>query len=120
MVQKNAIWSKMKTLKVRYSDGIKSGIFKPDVNPFGLIDMSKAKSKRVRFSEEQIKMIEDFEPVDNSVMFHAKNIFMISFLHWRIRVSDCLTLKFQDINNGRLIYTAIKTQENQKKLKFIQ
>ncbi|WP_394995016.1 phage integrase SAM-like domain-containing protein [Emticicia sp.] len=113
-LSKNTIWSKMKTMKARYNNGVKSGAFKPDINPFGLIDMSKAKSKRVRFSEEQIKSIENYSPNDNSVMFHAKNIFMISFLHWGIRISDCLTLQYRNIKDGRLTYTAIKTKESQK------
>lgn len=113
-LSKNTIWSKMKTLKARYSDGVKSGIYKPDVNPFGLIDMSKAKSKRIRFSEEQIKKIEDFKPDEHSVMFHARNIFLFSFLHWGIRISDCLTLKFKNIKEGRVHYTALKTAETQK------
>lgn len=101
-------------MKARYNDGIKSGIFKPEINPFTLIDMSKAKSKRVRLSEEQIKLIEEYKATEHSVMFHAKNIFMISFLHWGIRISDCLTLQYQNINDGRLSYTAIKTKESQK------
>ncbi|GAB3518661.1 phage integrase SAM-like domain-containing protein [Emticicia fontis] len=110
----NTIWSIMKTLRARYNDGLKAGIFRPEVNPFTLIDIKRAKSKRVRFSEEQIKKIEDFMPSQNLVMFDARNVFLFSYLHWGMRVSDVLNLKFVNIVNGRLIYTALKTQETQK------
>lgn len=113
-LSKNTIWSIMKTLKARYNDGLKAGMYKPETNPFSLIDMTKAKSKRVRFSEDQIKKIEDFHPTLHSVMFHARNIFMFSFLHWGMRISDILTLRYKNIAKGRLVYTAIKTQESQK------
>lgn len=113
-LSKNTIWSIMKTLKARYNDGVKAGMFKPETNPFSLIDMTKAKSKRVRFNEEQISKIENFQTTIHSVMFHAKNVFLFSFLHWGMRVSDILSLRYKNIVNGRLVYTAIKTQETQK------
>lgn len=110
----NTIWSKLKTIKSHYNKGIKAGLHQPKTNPFTIIEMPKAKSKRVRFTDEEIKLIENYSTVEKSVMFHAKNIFMISFLHWGIRISDMLMLKYQNISGGRLTYTAKKTSETQK------
>lgn len=110
----NTIWSKLKTIKAHYNKAIKAGLHNPKINAFQLIDMQKAKSKRVRFTEAEIKIIEDYMPRQNSGMFHAKNIFMLSFLHWGIRVSDMLTLRYNNIANGRLLYMAKKTVEAQK------
>lgn len=110
----NTIWSKLKTIKSHYNKAIRAGLHNPKTNAFQLIEMPKAKSKRVRFSEEEIKLIEEYEAKENTGIFHAKNIFMLSFLHWGIRVSDMLTLRFRDINDGRLIYMAKKTVESQK------
>ncbi|GAB2648679.1 site-specific integrase [Emticicia sediminis] len=110
----NTIWSKLKTIKAHYNKGIKAGLHNPKINAFTLIEMPRAKSKRVRFTEDEIKLIEDYQPKINSSMFHAKNIFMLSFLHWGIRVSDMLMLRHENINDGRLVYMAKKTVEAQK------
>jgi integrase len=110
----NTIWSKLKTIKSHYNKGIKAGLHQPKTNPFTIIEMPKAKSKRVRFTDEEIRRIESLSTIEKSVMFHAKNIFMISFLHWGIRISDMLLLKYHNIQDGRLVYTAKKTSETQK------
>ena len=110
----NTIWSKLKTIKAHYNKAIKAGLHNPKINAFQLIDMPKAKSKRIRFTEDEIKLIEDYEAKPNTVIFHAKSIFMLSFLHWGIRVSDMLMLKYENITDGRLIYMAKKTVEAQK------
>ncbi len=110
----NTIWSKLKTIKAHYNKAIKAGLHNPKVNAFQLIEMTKAKSKRIRFTESEIKLIENYEPKANTLAFHAKNIFMLSFLHWGIRVSDMLTLRYENITDGRLIYMAKKTVEAQK------
>lgn len=110
----NTIWSIFKTLKARYNDGLKAGIFRTESNPFIHMDVKRAKSKRIRFNELQIKKIEDFNPAIHTVMFHARNAFMFSFLHWGMRISDILNLKFSNLVDGRVVYLAIKTQESQK------
>lgn len=116
----NTVHNNMKTLKACYNDAIRSGVFEPEkMSPWMRYKGKKAKSVRTRLTVEQISLLEKLDLRPGTNKDHARNFFLFSFYLQGMRVSDVLQLRWSNIINDRLDYTASKTQKSRSK-KLIQ
>ena len=64
---------------------------------------------RVRLNEKEIQQIEKLDLSDGALIWHVNNAFLFSYYTAGMRASDILMLKWENIQNGRLIYQMHKT-----------
>lgn len=83
-----------------------SGNFNKDLNSYSLRFDRNIKSK---LTSEEINAISKVEIMDDVLMNHARNIFLVQFYFRGMRIGDALRLEWSDIKNGRLQYDAGKT-----------
>jgi site-specific recombinase XerD len=91
-------------------------------NPFENYSLpSYQKSEKKALSIEQIKKLEELDLKQGSDLWHARNYFLFSFYNAGIRFGDLISLKRENIIDGRLKYVMSKTKGNRKpKWKNIQ
>lgn len=101
---------KFKKLSTIFNEAIRSKIINQNDNPFiGFKEMKSEKTKRAKLTEDELNKIRELELKSGSKIWHAKNIFLLQFNLAGMRVSDILTLKYQDIIDDRVTYEMNKT-----------
>lgn len=113
-VQPSSIFVFMRTLKTLLNYARKEKLVKPSYNPFA--EFSFSKYRRIRtvkraISKTQIKLIEEFACKPGDRLFHAKNYFLFSYYCRGINLTDLAFLSWENIRDGRLVYTRRKTGE---------
>ena len=114
-VSMNSVSVYMRTLKALINRAKKDDIIKYDFDPFKDISFAKfrnIKTQKRAITKEEIKRIADLEIHDNPSMIDARNIFMFSYYNRGINFIDIAFLKWENIQQNRLIYTRRKTKEN--------
>lgn len=85
-------------------------VFPPDKNPFLFFSMPNViPSEKAKLNDEEISRIEALELNEKSLLFHIKNVFLFSLYNAGIRIGDLLQLRWDNIQQGRLIYQMGKT-----------
>jgi len=70
-------------------------------------------SKKIGLEEAEIKKLEALDLSEYSEIYHyARHIWLIEFYFAGMRVTDCLLLKWNDFQNGRLYYQMSKNGEH--------
>jgi len=107
----NTIHANFRMLRAIIFKAIDLGLMKQGENPFYSFKLKSGKVNRVRLDQDEIKKIEELELNPNSLIWHVKNIFLFSFYCAGIRASDLIQLKWDNIDNGRLVYRMHKTNK---------
>lgn len=89
-------------------------IIKPEMNPFLGFKYPQAKSAtKEKLNEAEIKLIEDLELPEESLIWHCRNYFLFSFYLAGIRAGDLIQLRWSNITtDGRLEYRMGKTKKD--------
>lgn len=112
----NTIHNNLKILKATYNDAIKSEVYEPEkLSPWSKHSAKKSKTIRTRLTLNQIHQLEKLDLQEGTNKDHARNFFLFSFFMQGMRVTDVLQLCWSNIVNGRLEYTASKTQKARSK-----
>lgn len=111
----STINNKFKKIKKIMSEAVKDGIIKYDENPFLNFTFPRnEKPNRSKLTLEELDLIRGLELKENSNIWHARNIFLLQFNLAGIRVSDILTLKYENLTeDNRIQYKMHKTGEVQ-------
>lgn len=107
----NTVQTKFRKLSVVIKKAIKEGKIQKAENPFLYFNTKGNKSKRTKLTLEEIVQIENLELPKGSHIEEARNAFLFSFYCAGIRVSDLLNMTWANVQDGRLVYTMIKTQK---------
>jgi len=111
----NTIQKNISTLKTIYMDAIDEEFYKSAMpNPFKKLALKTSPSYRERLTFEDIERIEALQLVENSVHYHARNIFLLQYYSFGCRISDMLTMKWENVKGEHIIY---ETHKNHKLLK---
>ena len=108
----NTISKEMVRLKALIKEAIKNGYL--STNPFDDPNYNKVKTlktKKKALSIEQIDLIEALDLERESSLWHVRNYFMFSFWNGGIRFTDLALLTWDNIKDGRLIYTMGKNDK---------
>lgn len=116
-VKKNkprTIANHLKRIKRLFRLAVDHNIIEYHTNPFTNIKINRgAKSKKPRLSMEEIKQLEQTKPIEGSVLFHAKNVWLAQFYAAGTRIGDMLAMKFENVGPDRIVFDMQKTEEEQ-------
>jgi integrase len=107
----NGISFYMRTLRAVFNRAIAEGVCKKDLYPFNSYKISHLSTKTIKraITKADIELIRNFECETGSQLHRSKNIFLFSYYNRGINFSDIAMLKWENINENRLIYTRLKT-----------
>jgi integrase len=87
--------------------GIEEGLL--FAQPFPKLKMRKEETEKRRLSIDQIECLRQYAPPANSLRYHAKNMFLLSFFIGGSRFEDTLLLEWHHIRGGDIHFTMGKT-----------
>ncbi|WP_037360882.1 site-specific integrase [Asinibacterium sp. OR53] len=114
-VTPNSVFVFLRTFKTLINYARKDGIVKTDFDPFKDINFTKfrrIKTRKRAITKEQIRKIETLKIKDDQGLLNAKNYFLFSYYNRGINFIDMAFLKWENIKNGRLVYSRRKTKED--------
>ncbi len=94
-------------LRSIFNQAIKEGIIDQKYYPFGKdkIRIKFPDSLKIGLTEGEVKQLEELQLNPNSLLNHARNIWLFSFYFAGMRISDVLRLRWSDFKDERLHYT---------------
>lgn len=112
--QNNSIATKMSVLKAVYNNALKEKLFISSNNPFADFKVGrywKPTRKRAIMKQDVLKLQALDLPDDKAVysLSFARDIFLFSYFVAGINFKDIATLRYGDIQNGRIYYQRHKT-----------
>ncbi|MDF7821382.1 site-specific integrase [Runella sp. MFBS21] len=107
----NTIHKDLKNLRAAFNEAIISNAYDADKNPWHRIRLVTEKTVRRRLSPQELLRVEQFPLKLETVAYHSRHAFMLSFYLQGIRVTDLLLLTWDNIKNGRCEYFASKTRK---------
>lgn len=107
----NTVSNYIRTVRAIFNKAIKMNIVEHEYYPFGRnrYEIPTSPTKKRAIPIEQIRLIESIELPENSLEWHARNMFMFSFYTRGMTWVDLAHLRLQNIINGRIEYVRIKT-----------
>jgi site-specific recombinase XerD len=100
--------SKIRTL---FNDAINDRVIELGTTPFSGYRIKQGCPNKDRLSIDEIIKIEELDLEENSLLWHVKNVFLFAFYNAGIRISDILLMTWDNIKEGRLVYTMYKTDK---------
>jgi len=109
----NTIEVNLNIFKALINKSIVAKIMKPDMNPFIGYESKTIKTVKDKLNESEIKLIEELDLVEGSLIWHCRNYFLFSFYLAGIRAGDLIQLRWCNITSeGRLEYHMAKTKND--------
>lgn len=108
---------RMKMIKRIFAIALRNDVIKFEENPFRKYKLPSAKSyKDNKLSIEEIERLRALDLPTGSPLWHAKNFFLFAFYSSGVRFGDLCRLKWDNVQDGRIIYRMGKTGavKNQK------
>lgn len=89
-------------------------LIKPEMNPFlGFKYVNARSATKEKLNESEIKLIENLDLAERSLIWHCRNYFLFSFYMAGIRAGDLIQLRWSNITtDGRLEYRMGKTKND--------
>ena len=114
----NTVNSNFRTIRAIFYNAIEKGYIEQIKNPFFTYRLKSSIPLKDRLDELEIRKIEMLSLKDDPVVDNIRNAFLFSYYNAGIRISDILLLTWDNIQDGRLVYTMYKTnKEHSLKLK---
>lgn len=112
-VSERTVMNYMVVIRTLFNRAIQEGLADRRSYPFGKgkIRIQMPESIKIGLTEEEVRRIEHLELITSTGIWHARNVWLISFYFAGIRNGDVLKLKWQDIKDGRLYYTMGKNRK---------
>lgn len=110
---RTTIYNKLNVIRIIYNIVKDAGVVDGKDYPFGKrgVKMKPGKSMKIGLTKEEVKRIEDLEPLNSSDLLHAKHVWLFSFYFGGMRFSDVITIKWPDMVDERLYYRMRKNSE---------
>lgn len=107
----NSIYLYLRTLRIFYNKAINLKIADRIHYPFHDFKLKPAKTKKRAVEVSLLKKIVEIELPCNSMLYHARNFFLLSFCLIGISIVDLALLKKSNLRNGRITYQRRKTKK---------
>ncbi len=88
------------------------GLILFEKNPFNKIKLKGQPTKRVFLLDDELEMLEKLELLESSQMNHHRNLYVFSAYACGIRISDLLTMRWENIMGNHLYFQIRKNQES--------
>jgi len=102
-----------RTLRSAYNKAIEDNVACREDYPFNSFKTSKfnVKTRKRAISKEDIRKVIEVDLANESYMMNlSRDIFIFSYLQGGINLTDIANLKYENINEGRLLYIRQKTK----------
>lgn len=109
--KQNTVHKNLTTIRTVYYEAVNSEKFEPKRNPFLSLKLKKERSNRVKLSEDELAILFKAELEVDSLLFHARNIFLFQYYAFGMRIADALQLKWLNVKDNRVDYIAQKTKK---------
>ncbi len=107
----NTISNYLRTLRAIFNRAIKEGLIDYKFYPFNRYKIKSERTINRAMTLEEMKAIISVKFPPNTNMWHYQNLFILSFCLIGINFSDLLTLKANNIIDGRLVFKRKKTKK---------
>ncbi len=103
---------RMRELRALYNEAIKRGVVDEKYYPFKVYKVSKLKGRGFKkaLTRAEVKMVEDLDVEMYPNLLEAKHLFVFSYYTRGMNYYDLLKLRWDNIDNDKLIYTRSKTK----------
>ncbi|OZI09338.1 integrase [Siphonobacter sp. BAB-5385] len=99
---------------------IEKKIISVNENPFLGLKTAEGKPTRVRLTDEELHRFATVDLEPDSLLWHTRNYWMFAYYAAGVRFSDLSTLKWKNVDDGRLSYIMRKTAHVTDKVHSIQ
>ncbi|MBN1185377.1 MAG: site-specific integrase [Bacteroidales bacterium] len=100
-------------IRTLYNKAISDSIVEQNYYPYGRgkLTIRIPDSQKIGLDEVEIKKIEKLGLQEKSMLWHTRNVFLLSFNFAGMRIGDLLRLKWGDFRDGRLFYVMGKNNK---------
>jgi integrase/recombinase XerD len=99
-------------IRTIFNKAIREGLVEREYYPFGgrdKIQLRQVDGKKIGLDEFELDKIRQLKLEEDSGMWHARNVFLLSFNFAGVRIGDLLRLRWDSIQGNRLLYEMGKT-----------
>ena len=113
-ISERSIINNLVVLRTIFNIAIRDGVVDSKYYPFGKgkITIKFPESLKLGLSKGEVIKLESLTYEIGSMKWHSLNVWLLSFYFAGMRVSDILTLKWSDFDDGRLHYTMGKNTKS--------
>jgi len=110
-IKVNTISNYQRTLRAIFNRAIKEGLIDYKFYPFNRYKIKSERTINRALTVEEMKAIISVKFSPDSNMWHYQNLFLLSFCLIGVNFADLLTLKANNILDGRLVFHRKKTKK---------
>lgn len=112
-IKERTIMNYLIVIRTIYNRAVSEGFAEKKNYPFGKgrLRIKFPESIKIGLTEDEVKRIEDLDLEKGTSIWHARNVWLVSFYFAGIRIGDALNLKWSDLKDGRLYYAMNKNQK---------
>ncbi|MBS1502094.1 MAG: site-specific integrase [Bacteroidetes bacterium] len=114
-LSERSITNHLMIIRTIFNQAINAKLVSKDIYPFGgkgNISLKLTGASKIGLEEAEIKKLEELDLSNQPVILQdARNIWLTEFYFAGMRATDCLLLKWDDFQNGRLYYKMSKNGE---------
>jgi integrase len=107
----NGLAPHLRRVRVIINKLITAGILSENQSPFKKYTIRTEKTEKRSLTIEQISKIKNLSLEEGSILWHARNYFMMSFYTQGASLTDLARLTVNDINDGIIRYRRAKTNQ---------
>ncbi|HRH36522.1 MAG TPA: site-specific integrase, partial [Catalimonadaceae bacterium] len=105
----NTINMNFKFLRKLFNDAYRQELIEHQVNPFLKYQMKLEKTERTYLAEEELKLIEAFQPTPGTRMELHRDMFVFAAYAGGIRISDLLQMRWAHFDGTNINFKIMKT-----------
>jgi integrase len=106
----NTIHANFKIIRKLMNDAIMEDIIKDSQDPFKRFKIKTEQTSRAYLTEEELESIEKLNLPKDQMMNHHRNLYVFATYAGGLRISDLLTLKWENFNGEHIIIKIHKTR----------
>lgn len=112
-LKENSVTSNLRAIRTILYNAYAENAYDDRNNPFKHKSLKEEQRKKETLSIEEIRKIESLELTENTMIWHTRNCFLLSFYCAGKRVRDIIQLKWKEIQGNKLEHTINKNKEFQ-------
>lgn len=111
-LHQNTRYEHFKNMKATFNQAIQEDIIEPNQSPFLRFSFSQVPTSKEKLTFEEISRLKALKLASGTRTELARNCFMFSFYCGGIRVGDLISLRWNNIREGKLTYVMSKTRRS--------
>lgn len=108
-IRHNTVEKELARLRAIIREAVKDDEMPIERDPFRKFPLQRKKSEKVRLIQSEIDKLASVELPVNSLSWNVRNAYLFSFYGAGIRCGDLLSLRWKNVQNGRICYQMNKT-----------